>query len=312
MRARVVIPFCFIISVIIAVLQQAFPKVSFILSNRSITNFSYKPNVINLYEAINENISCVKTKFLLNVVRTTICIHSTNELISRSIAQNKIWEEDELSRLFRVLIRDPGLSFIDVGANLGVYALFAATLNRFVIAIECFKPNVLRIAKAAQLEKIQHKLLLIENAIFSESGKYVQLESLPDNIGGQALIGNSSLDLPLNNTFTVKTIRFDDILPFLKMNDVQRAIIKIDIEGSEHFLCNTGHRIFQYLQIPVVLMEWQNIRKYKNRGNTVLRFFMDHGYIPTQNMNQKLVWTEAYKSWPWNVYWMNFNSSTMR
>ena len=312
MRVLVAILFCFIISVIIAVLHQAFPKVSFILSNRRIINSSYKPNVINLYEAINENISCVKTKFLLDIVRTTICIHSTNDLISGSIVRNKIWEEDELSRLFRVLLRDPGLSFIDVGANLGVYTLFAAALNRFVIAIECFKPNALRIAKAAQLEKIQHKLLLIENAIYSESGKYVQLKSLPDNIGGQALSGSSSLDLPRNSTFSVKTIQFDDILPFLKMNDVQRAIIKIDIEGSEHFLCNTGHRIFQYLQIPVVLMEWENTRKDKNRGNIVLRFFMDHGYIPTHNMNQKLVLTEAFKSWPYNVYWMNLNSSTMR
>ena len=245
MRVLVVVSLFFAISITIAVLQKDFIFTIFRQTKKWNINVFSQPNVINVYGAVNENISCVKTKMLLNIVRTTICIHSTNEFVSRSILQNKIWEEDQLNRLFRVLLLDQSLSFIDVGANVGTYTMFAAALNRFVIAIECFKPNILRIVKAVQLEQLQNKILLIENAIFSESGKYIQLESIPDNIGSQAIFGNSSIDVPLNNTFTVRTIRFDDILPLLKQNNVRRAIMKVDIEGSEHFLCNTGHQIFE-------------------------------------------------------------------
>ena len=50
------------------------------------------------------------------------------------------------------------LAFIDVGAHIGIYTMYAASLGcANVISIECFRPNVERIRRAVQLEKVEKK-----------------------------------------------------------------------------------------------------------------------------------------------------------
>ncbi len=87
--------------------------------------------------------------------------------------------------------------------------------------------------------------------------------------------------------------------------------MKVDIEGSEHFLCDTGHKVFDYLEIPVIQMEWQYVRKYKYRADIVLDFFTKRDYIPTIDMCQKILLAEAFRSWPWEIYWIKLNSSNI-
>ncbi|CAF1526474.1 unnamed protein product, partial [Rotaria sp. Silwood1] len=151
--------------------------------------------------------------------------------------------------------------------------------------------------------------VLIENAVFSKSGQYVKLESIPDNIGSQAIYGNISIKQSLNDTFIAKTIQFDDILPVLQKNHVRSAIMKVDIEGSEHLLCETGHAVFEQFDIPVIQMEWQYVRRYKNRAEIVLNFFKKHHYIATRDICLQLDAAQAFQSWPSDVYWVKMNSS---
>ena len=261
-------------------------------------------NIVNLSTLIPADVLCLKTKPLADLIRTTICVHSTTDYVSQNIIANKIWEEDRLKNQLRVLLREPTFSFIDAGANLGVYTMFAAALGRFVIAIECFRPNILRIVKAIQLENAQDRVVLIENAIFSSTGQYVKLESIPSNIGSQAVLGNLSIVPSSTDPFMARTIRFDDILPILKRHQVKGAMMKVDIEGSEHILCETGHQVFEQFNIPVVQMEWQYVRRFRVRGEIVLNFFEKQRYIPTVDMCQRLNTAEAFQTWPFDVYWM--------
>ena len=265
-------------------------------------------DIVNLSSSIPANVSCLKTKPLANLIRTTVCVHSTTDYVSQNIMANKIWEEDRLTNLFRVLLREPTFSFIDVGANLGVYTMFAAALGRSVVAIECFRPNIIRIVKAIQLENAQDRVVLIGNAIFSATGQYVKLESIPSNIGSQAVLGNLSIAHPSTDPFIAKTIRFDDILPILKQRQVKGAMMKVDIEGSEHILCETGHQVFEQFNISVVQMEWQYVQRFRVRGEIVLKFFEEHRYIPTLDMCQRLNPMEAFQRWPFDVYWMKQHS----
>ena len=99
-------------------------------------------NIINLREDSKENCTCIKTKHLLHLVQTSICLHDDRDAISNAIQKEGIWEERYLIELFGVLIRYPQMSFIDVGANIGGYTMFAASFGRSVVSIECFKPNI--------------------------------------------------------------------------------------------------------------------------------------------------------------------------
>ena len=293
---------------IIAVLAASRPQAAARIDYQ-IAGLSKHVNMIDLYEETKDNFTCIKTKHLLHIVQTTLCLHDARDAVSNEIQQKKIWEERYLIPLLGFLIRYPQMSFIDAGANLGGYTMFAASFGRFVLSIECFKPNIDRIRKAVQIERLQDKVVLVGNAIFSQSGDYLKIKSDPFNVGSQAIVEGSNMSNTKSDTYVVKTMRFDDILPILKARNIRNAIMKVDIQWSETFLCETGHETFDYVNIPIVLMEWDVVPHYKDRVRNVLKFFIDHGYTATADMCKVLNESDALQSWPSDVFWMKLNRS---
>jgi hypothetical protein len=90
--------------------------------------------------------------------------------------------------------------------------------------------------------------------------------------------------------------------------------MKVDIQWSENFLCETGNEIFDYVNIPVVLMEWDPVPHYRERMSKVLKFFLGRGYVPTADMctvvNEKDALLGGWPGgWPADIYWMKMNRS---
>lgn len=273
----------------------------------STSNISKHLNIINFEEQTTENITCIKTKHLLHIVQTTICLHDSRDAMSSVINKDLVWEEKLLTPLFGLLIRYPHMSFIDVGANIGSYTLFTAALGRFTLSIECFRPNINRIRKAVYMEKLQNNVILVGNAIYTQPGIYLKMKSDPYNVGSQAIIVDRNVNDSNHDDYIVKTMRFDDILPILKGKNVRDAIMKVDIQWSEVFLCETGKETFDYVNIPIVLMEWDPVPHYRGRMSNVLDFFIGRGYVPTKDVCQVLNKAEAFKSWPGDIYWVKMN-----
>src|SRR5579862_8120144 len=71
-------------------------------------------NVIDPNQVLINNLTCIKTKTLFNLYSTTICIHKGGDYVSTIVAQQHIWEEDYITRLLRILIRNPHLDMIDI------------------------------------------------------------------------------------------------------------------------------------------------------------------------------------------------------
>ncbi|CAF3786339.1 unnamed protein product [Adineta steineri] len=267
-------------------------------------------NLVNLREEINENYTCIKTKQLLSIVQTTICLHDSRDAVSKEILEKKIWEEKYLIKLLQFLKRYPQMDFIDAGANLGAYTMFAASFGRYAIAIECFKPNINRIRKAVQIEKLENNVTLIGNAIFSRSDRFLKIKSDPYNVGSQAIIIDSIVTSSLiNDTYVVKTMRFDDILPVLKWKNIRHAIMKVDIQWAEIYLCQTGDKVFDFVNIPVILMEWDIGARHDTRMQYVLKYFLGRGYVATVDMCKILDENNALRFWPPDVFWMKMNLS---
>ena len=280
-------------------------KFNFLRNNNTFQRYHEIINIIDLDTPIIENFSCVKTKRILQTVRTTICPHNASDYVSYHFWHDSIYEEQLLSIILRLLIYYPEYGFIDIGGNIGTYTLFVAKMNRFVITIECFRPNYLRIAKAIQTEGLQQQVILIGNAIYSESRRYLSLSSDPSNIGGQGIQTHRFQNESLTNPYIVKTIRFDDLLPVIKEMKTRSFFMKMDIEGSEYYVFNTSTQAFDYLTISVIMMEW-TYSKYngEGRGSSIIDFLTSREYIPTENLSHKLNLTSAFTNWPVNVFWV--------
>jgi FkbM family methyltransferase len=259
--------------------------------------------LVNFSASTTENFTCIRTKKLLTLVQTTLCVHHDSDFLTVVLNKDKIYEEWEITILLRILLRDPHLALIDVGANVGLYSMYAASLGRFVLAIECFPPNIERMRKAVQHENIQNNVVLVSNAVYTESGRYFRLLKDNHSIGAQVLDVNHILDRREHDIYTVQTIKFDEILPIIKQRNVQKALLKVDIESSESFVFQSGSEVFRSVDIPFIMIEWTNVKKIKDRADFILNFLTIRRYVPTYDGCRTLNFTNPLL-WPDNIMWI--------
>ncbi|CAF3167034.1 unnamed protein product, partial [Rotaria sp. Silwood2] len=222
-----------------------------------------------------------------------------------------IWEEEGVTQILKLLIRHSHLDFIDIGANIGTYTMYAAALGRFVLAIDCFAPNINRLYRAVQLSNLANRVVLIENAIVTRSGQYLNLKKESRNIGGQNVDVSQNVSITknqINNPYIVRTITLDDLLPILVARGVRGAIMKVDIEGSESFVFESGSRVFDTLEILCVKMEWSITKGYPDRVRVIIDFFVKRNYDPKTLSCQSLNITQ-YATWPVDIFWIKRNVS---
>jgi FkbM family methyltransferase len=247
----------------------------------------------------------MKTKEI-HSIRTTLCIYDPKtDLISAEVAKNGAYEEEQVNLILNILSKTQNFSMIDVGANIGTYAMYTAALGHRTLAVECFEPSIDRIRRAVQLENLYDRVILIGNAIYKSSNNLLRLSKSSDNIGSQHLEIDISMNgSPAEDVFVVRTIQFDDLLPILEKFQIYSAIMKVDIEASESFLCQTGSKVFDRINIPFVMMEWMNIKLYKDRADLVVQFFQRRKYIVMNERCEPITSKDYYQNWPYIVCWV--------
>lgn len=281
---------------------------------KSSSNTLYNVQVIDTNETVNQTFACRKTKTLLNHFSAIICLHDKRKdlYVSHSyLDKDSIWEEQHVTRILRLLLRNPHLDFIDIGANIGSYTMYVAALGRFCLAIDCFEPNIRRIQRAAQLMNVQNRVVLVQNALFTESGKILRLSYDARNIGGQEINAIYHLNqTDQTDPYLVRTIKFDEVAPILRARGVRGVIMKVDIEGSESFIAEGGSKIFDEFDIPYIQMEWFKVRHIANRVKILFNFFLTRDYIP-MTFECRVLDTAHHLSWPNDFSWVKRNVSNI-
>ncbi|CAF3463694.1 unnamed protein product [Rotaria sp. Silwood1] len=310
-HSLVILKYLFLIGILLSTIYlfrtDLFP---FVLNHSKQISTTNTQNCIDLSVITNDSFQCVKTKLLLNKYRTTVCVHDAKKDtdVSGLIINHGIWEENLVTRIVRIFSTYRQLAFIDIGANIGIYTMYAASLGcPHVFAIECFRPNIERIRRAIQLEKVQKQVLLVPRALYNKSNVYLSLRTnIANNIGSQRL--NVEVSKNEDDSLVVQTIRFDDLLPFINERNIQEAIIKIDIETSEHYLCVTGEKIFNQINIPFVIMEWANIKEIPEKANLIQEFFTIRSYIPFNSEICQPETEKDYRRWQnQDIFWIKKN-----
>ena len=151
--------------------------------------------------------------------------HGDSHSASAAIYFNGLADYREMVFIRRYL--RPGDAFLDVGANVGVYTLLAASLVGKSGVVHAFEPGILASARLDenialnQLANVTvHRFGLSDrqgSAAFSAEGDDCVASLIPG--GAIATAGN---------VLQVQCVRLDDYLPSLKW-----AMAKIDIEGAE-------------------------------------------------------------------------------
>ncbi|WP_030144602.1 FkbM family methyltransferase [Glycomyces sp. NRRL B-16210] len=150
------------------------------------------------------------------------------------------WNE---MRAWRQLLR-PGDLFVDVGSNVGAYALWAGDLGATVIAVEPSAEAAARLRRNVALNDFPVSVL--QCGLADRRGR-MRLTSDRDTMNHLSRDGSGE-------EIAVETL--DDVLA-----DRYAAGVKIDVEGAERLVLEGARRALSEGRIGVLQLEWNSMSR---------------------------------------------------
>ncbi|KAH9504659.1 hypothetical protein Btru_062525 [Bulinus truncatus] len=287
---------------------------------------------------------CVPLKVSPEATPTKICVHYSEDdnFISNRLRDFGEWEMELVFQLDSFFRNNPNSQLVDMGCNVGVFTLFAASLEKHVLALDILPSNLALIqlsvlvnddylarnkllgsdlpvddvgdilnhvmgARTIRPQKRFSQLITtLHNAIYSRrTTLQVYLKSWDSNLGGTEVKEINDPDLNATEPeILVDAVCLDDLLPYVKTN--LSVFLKIDIEGSEPdvFLCASN--FFMYVDVRVILMEIL-FHRHTKQGKAMTKFLLSQNMLPSEDVNgEKLLNPDPEKmhGWPENMFWV--------
>ncbi len=177
-------------------------------------------------------------------------IYLSND-VSKQLYIAGCFEPNEFAFLDKVLA--PGMTFIDAGANDGLFTLFAAQRVGLTGQVWAFEPSqreFVRLQRNLQLNQLGN-VRAFKVALGNIDGQ-AELKIADDEHSGQNTLGDFAYQIELARRERVRTNRLDELVQGDRLSRVD--FIKLDVEGAELAVL-AGARGVLARQQPVLLLE---------------------------------------------------------
>lgn len=204
-----------------------------------------------------------------------------NTIDSKMVFSSKRREERELKMISRHLA-DGGV-FVDIGANIGYYALNASLLGADkVIAIEPNPAILARLTDNIALNNLSSKIAVHEVAVGAQKG-VAKLTIADNDFGSSSIVdysvGAQNIAVPILPLFEI-----------LKTEAVDMAsIIKIDIEGMEDRAMFPYFEAIEPENYPKLIVMEDGINSHWERD--ILSWLLANGYNSTERTRGNVMLT---------------------
>jgi FkbM family methyltransferase len=195
---------------------------------------------------------------------------------SRSVFVTGRYEPNEFFLLQRVI--QPGMTFIDAGANRGLYSIFAARRvgpRGKVLALEPSGREFQILQKNVKLNSLTN-VIVIRKAL-ADRASDLDLSVAPLGKSGHNTLGAFGYDTPLDHRERVHAERLDDVVYSEGLARVD--VIKMDIEGAEMAALRGAVETLRQFK-PVLLIELsdRSLRHQGSGSGEVLAWLERQGY----------------------------------
>jgi len=168
--------------------------------------------------------------------------------------------------------------FLDVGANMGLYTLFAAQRvgeSGAVLAVEPSTRECDRLRKNVAANALPNVRLL--HTAVSETSSKAELLVAIDEKSGHNTLGAFGYGTPLCNTEVVRTEQLDQLV--LQAGLPRVDFIKMDIEGAEFRALRGGAGVIERYH-PILLLELSDraLRHQDSHSAQIWAFCCQRGY----------------------------------
>lgn len=166
---------------------------------------------------------------------------------------------------------EPGMSVVDVGAQIGYYTLLAARnvgMEGEVISFEPMPENHRILCRNVDLNRYGDRVRIINKAVSSENGT-VDLVVKQRNRGGHSIVKRKKNDQDAISTIKVEMTTLDLAL------DSEPDLVKVDVEGAEAQVLDGMSSTLK--SKPIVIFEC-NHHEWDCVSSSVFEFVDEQGY----------------------------------
>ncbi len=190
-------------------------------------------------------------------------------IIALHVIQRSEWFDAEVSRFIAGYLM-PGDTFVDVGANIGLYTLLGSQLvgrTGNVLAVEPSPVNGRLLRENLQLNGNPANVTLAACALAAEAGELAFNDA---DALAHALVGEAAS----TTTLRVPAVRFEAIDPGGEI-----ALMKIDVEGFELEVLRGAEAAVSAGRVPVILFEMNNsLLNYGLQAEDIFTHLRTRGY----------------------------------
>lgn len=207
---------------------------------------------------------------------TRLNLYLDNDL-SLTLFAGGAFEPNEFALLDRVL--QPGMVFLDGGANEGAYTVFAAARvgpKGRVIAVEPSSRELERLKRNIALNRLRN-VDIVEVALAERAGS-ARLRLAEATHAGQNTLGEFAYAISAGGDEQVATMTLDELVEERGLDRLD--ILKLDIEGAELRALSSGWHVLRNMK-PLILTEVSDASLGHQGGSAaaLLQLLEDAGYV---------------------------------
>ncbi|KAH9488279.1 hypothetical protein Btru_063813 [Bulinus truncatus] len=222
-----------------------------------------------------------------------LCIHKSgkDKEVSDKIETDGTYEKDIMDQFYQILNQDISLDFLDIGAGIGVYSIAAALLHRNVVAVEPLFRNYRMLHKSALENKVAKKITLVTQALDTESYLGQMYYSHEGGFSNVTIVKlNRQMKQDPANLVHVTTL--DNLLQVVSF---KHAVMKLDANGMEGNILESGENFFKEVSVPYILTHWSVSNKLMQYVR-MLSALTKLGYKPRMTWNGALANSDFLKT----------------
>ena len=205
---------------------------------------------------------------------------------------------------------DPGNSiFWDIGSNIGVYSIYAATKNKYldVVAFEPSTSNLNILSRNIALNNLQDKIKIAQIPLTKEENQFLLMKETSLVEGSALNAFGVDFDSDGNNIKEInKYMLFGNSINNLLDNKILEIpnYIKIDVDGIEHLILSGADKHLNNEKIKSILVELNE--DFKDQLKSSLEILNNNGFSLEKKERSKMVENDHLNSKTYNFIFKRY------
>ena len=230
----------------------------------------------------------IKVNAHLNNISFYMYVYKSTDYVSGSISVYGSWERDQMNKVINCLnyysnkknLSKSEITVLDIGANVGWYSFYLANAGYELFSFEISHINSYILKQNFCLNE-NINITIINKGIGLEEEKCL-LHHPSTNIGNAVVLCGENANIARRNknlTEEVEFTKLSNYFSFLSKKNI--ALIKLDVEGSEGKVIESGIEFISKYHVPFLFVEFRNdyLKLQGTDPKKFLEIFENNGYI---------------------------------